>query len=192
MTDARPQGVFVEAVPEGDTLPRLVCADCGFIRYDNPKVVVGAVCVWQAKVLLCRRAIAPRIGFWTIPSGYLELNESTRAGAAREVREEACANVEMGDLIGIYEVPHLSQVMVMYRARMTGPEHAPGVESQEAALFAWDDIPWDDLAFPSVRWGLERFHHDQVLAVVHKPLGDKNPPRPEEARSAVSKDRQLP
>lgn len=176
MTTSRTPGVFIEAVPEGDTLPRLVCADCGFIRYDNPKVVVGAVCVWQDKVLLCRRAIAPRIGYWTIPSGYLELNESTRAGAAREVREEACAEVEVDDLIGMYEVPHLSQVMVMYRARMTGPEHAPGVESQEAALFAWDDIPWDDLAFPSVRWGLERFHENQVLAVVHKPLPAKDAP----------------
>ena len=177
MTTTRTPGVFVETVPEGDTHARLVCSDCGFIRYDNPKVVVGAVCIWQDRVLLCRRAIAPRIGFWTIPSGYLELNESTRAGAAREVWEEACARVEMGDLIGIYEVTHLSQVMVMYRARMTGPEHAPGVESQEAALFAWDDIPWDDLAFPSVRWGLERYHENEVLAVVHKPLTEAGPLR---------------
>ena len=177
MDTTRIQGVFVEAVPEGDTQPRLVCADCGFIRYDNPKVVVGAVCIWQDKVLLCRRAIAPRIGYWTIPSGYLELNESTRAGAAREVWEEACARVEMDDLIGIYEVTHLSQVMVMYRARMTGPEYAAGPESQEVALFAWEDIPWDDLAFPSVRWGLERYPENEVLAVVHKPLGSPEPLR---------------
>jgi ADP-ribose pyrophosphatase YjhB (NUDIX family) len=150
-------GPTVETVPEGDNRTRLVCPDCGYIEYTNPKIVVGAVCSWEEKILLCKRAIAPSLGRWTIPAGFMELGESTAQGAAREVWEEAEAQVHIEGLIGIYEIPHISQVNVIYRAPMLGPECAAGQESQEAALFAWDEIPWDDLAFPSVRWSLERF-----------------------------------
>ena len=122
-------------VPEGDNRTRLVCPDCGYIEYDNPKVVVGAVCTWEGKVLLCRRAIEPRLGYWTFPAGFLELDESTAEGAVREVWEEAQAKVEMDGLIGVYDIPHISQVYVVYRAHMMALEFAPGPESQDVALF---------------------------------------------------------
>ena len=161
-------GAFVETVPEGDSQSRMVCVDCGFIRYDNPKVVVGAVCTWEGRVLLCKRAIPPRIGSWTIPAGYLELNETTEAGALREVWEEAQATIEVDGLVGLYEIPRISQLYVIYRARMTGPGYAPGPESQVVALFEWDRIPWADLSFPSIRWGLERFRETSVQTAVHR------------------------
>ncbi len=132
-----------------------MCPDCGYIAYENPKVVVGAVCLWDDQVLLCRRAIGPREGFWTIPAGFMELGESTAEGAAREVWEEACARIETTSLIGMYEVPRISQVHIFFRATMTAPDFAAGVESREVALFAWDRIPWGELAFPSVIWALE-------------------------------------
>ncbi len=159
----------MELVPEGDTRARLVCPDCGYIAYENPKVVVGAVCLWEEKALMCRRAIAPREGFWTIPAGFMELGESTADGAAREVWEEACSRIEVTSLIGIYEVPRISQVHVFYRARMTSPDFAVGVESREVALFAWDRLPWDELAFPSVIWALKQSRESDVPVVVSAP-----------------------
>ncbi len=167
MADAHETGAFVETVPEGDNRSRRVCRDCGYIEYENPKIVVGAVCVWEDAVLLCRRAIEPRIGYWTIPAGFMELDESTIDGAAREIREEACAQVRMGKLIGIYEIPRIGHVYIVYRAELVTPDFAPGPESQEVALFAWPDIPWDDLAFPSVTWALQR-HRENGEAAVHK------------------------
>jgi len=156
MPTQRKAGPSVERIPEGDTRLRLVCPDCGYIAYDNPKIVVGAVCTLGGRVLLCRRAIEPRRGFWTVPAGFLELGESMAAGAARETLEEACARVEIGALLGIYEVPRIGQVHAFYHARLVAPEFAPGVESQEVALFDWADIPWGDLAFPSVIWALKQ------------------------------------
>ena len=175
MAARRPVGPTVETVPEGDTRPRRVCPDCGYIEYDNPKIVVGAVCVWRGRVLLCRRAIAPRIGFWTIPAGFLELNETTAEGAAREVWEEACARVRMEGLVGIYEIPHISQVYVIHRARLTAPDFAPGQESTDVALFAWDDIPWDELAFPSVAWALRQYRAEAAPTIVTAPPEDGGP-----------------
>ena len=134
-------GPTVETVPQGDNRTRLVCPDCGYIEYTNPKIVVGAVCSWEDKILLCKRAIAPSLGRWTIPAGFMEIGESTAQGAAREVWEEAEARVSIEALIGIYEIPHISQVNVIYRAPMLGPECAAGEESQAAALFSWDEIP---------------------------------------------------
>ena len=162
-------------VPEGDNRTRLVCPDCGYIRYDNPKVVVGAVCTWEGKVLLCRRAIEPRLGYWTFPAGFMELDESTAGGAAREVWEEARAKVEMDGLIGVYDIPHISQVYIVYRARMTTPEFAPGTESQDVVLFDWDDIPWDDLAFSSITWALKRFQEDAGPTFAHAPEDGRQP-----------------
>ena len=150
-------GPSVETVPDGDNKPRLVCPDCGYIEYDNPKIIVGAVCTWQDRVLLCRRAIAPRIGLWTIPAGYMELNETLADGTAREVLEEAGARVRVSHLVGLYEIPHISQVYVIYHAPMVSADCAPGEESQEVRLFSWDAIPWGELAFPSVDWALRRF-----------------------------------
>ena len=154
---AKPTGPTVLKVPEGDTHERLVCETCGFIHYKNPVVVVGSVCVWQDKFLLCRRAIEPRRGFWTIPAGFLELEESTAEGAAREALEEACAKIEIEALLAVYDIPRISQVQIFYAARLASPDIAPGVESLETRLMEWAEIPWDDLAFPSVQWALDDY-----------------------------------
>ncbi|MFO0995990.1 MAG: NUDIX hydrolase [Alphaproteobacteria bacterium] len=147
-------------MPEGDNRERLVCPDCGFIQYDNPKIVVGAVCSFEDRILLCRRAINPRKGFWVFPAGYLELNETITDGARREVHEEAGADVEIDALLAVYTIARISQVQLIYRARMRSPDLDPGPETAEAALFRWEEIPWDDLAFPTVRWALG--HFDEV------------------------------
>lgn len=152
-----PAGGFVRAVPAGDSQPRLVCSDCGFINYENPKVVVGAVCSWDDRILMCRRAIEPRRGYWTLPAGYLELNETTADGAKREAWEEARARIDLDGVLAVYSIPRLSQVQVIYRARLLSPEVEPGPESAEVGLFRWAEIPWPDLAFPSVRWALEHY-----------------------------------
>lgn len=159
MTDPEPSlpRNFRTETPEGDNRPRLVCGDCGFVKYENPKIVVGAVVRWDDRVLLCRRAIDPRRGFWTLPAGYLELGETTAEGAKREAREEATAEIELDGLLAVYSVPRLSQVQVIYRARLVAPEIAAGPESLEVGLFRWDEIPWADIAFPSVHWALAAF-----------------------------------
>jgi ADP-ribose pyrophosphatase YjhB (NUDIX family) len=136
----------------------MICADCGYILYDNPKIVVGSVPRWGEQVLLCRRAINPRPGFWTLPAGYLELNEATTAGAEREAWEEAQAKIEIEGLLAIYDIPRISQVQLIYRARLVDAAVAAGPESLEVGLFGWDEIPWDEIAFPSVRWAL---HHER-------------------------------
>lgn len=147
-------GPSVWKTPPGDDRERLVCEDCGFVHYDNPKIVVGSVATWDGRILLCRRAIAPRIGYWTLPAGYMELNETTADGAAREAWEEARARLTIGDLFAVYNIPRISQVQMFYRARLLTPEIEPGPESTEVGLFAWDEIPWEELAFPSVHWAL--------------------------------------
>ena len=152
------RGPSVRGVPEGDNRERMICADCGYVLYDNPKIVVGSVTRWGEHILMCRRAINPRRGFWTLPAGYLELNESTTAGAEREAWEEAQARIEIEGLLAIYDIPRISQVQLIYRAQLIDEAVAAGPESLEVALFGWDEIPWDELAFPSVRWAL---HHDR-------------------------------
>jgi len=151
------RGPSLRTVPEGDTRERMVCPDCGFIAYENPKIVVGSVVVSGDRVLLCRRAIEPRRGYWTLPAGYLEVNESTAAGATREAFEEARARIAIEGLLAVYDIPRISQVQVIYRARLTEPAFEAGPESLEVRLFAWNEIPWDDLAFPSVHWSLQHF-----------------------------------
>jgi len=151
------RGPSVLTIPEGDNRERMVCPDCGFINYENPKVVVGAVCLWQDRFLLCRRAINPRRGYWTLPAGYLELHESTVAGAMREAWEEAQARITIDGLLAVYDIPRISQVQLIYRAHLAAPEFAAGPESLEVKLFTWEEIPWDELAFPSVRWALDHY-----------------------------------
>lgn len=160
MAQDAPVGPSIRTVPEGDDHERLVCPDCGYIAYENPKVVVGAVCTWEDKILLCRRAIDPRTGFWTLPAGYMELNETSEQGAAREAWEEARADLRIEALLAVYNIPRISQVQLIYRAHLVTPNVSAGPESQEVGLFSWDDIPWDELAFPSVRWALT--HFDEV------------------------------
>jgi ADP-ribose pyrophosphatase YjhB (NUDIX family) len=147
-------GPTILRVPEGDNRPRMTCPDCGFIAYENPKVVVGSVAVWDGCILLCRRAIEPRRGYWTLPAGYLELNESTQTGALREAFEEATVRLVLDGVLAVYNIPRISQVQVIFHARLETPEMAPGPESLEVRLFQWDEIPWAELAFPSVRWAL--------------------------------------
>jgi ADP-ribose pyrophosphatase YjhB (NUDIX family) len=144
--------------PEGDTLERHVCTGCGEIHYLNPKVVVGAVCRWQDRVLLCRRAIEPRAGFWVVPAGYLERGESTEEGARREAWEEAGARIDITGLLAVYNVVRIGQVQLFYGARLLDPQVVAGPETLELDLFDWRGIPWDELAFPSVHWVLRRAH----------------------------------
>lgn len=155
-------GPTVRRVPDGDNQERLTCPECGFVAYENPKVVVGAVCRWHDEVLLCRRAIQPQIGKWTLPAGYLELHETAEAGARREVWEEALARIEIDQLLAVYNIPRISQIQLIYHARLLERDFAAGDESLEVALFGWDEIPWDDLAFPSVRWALDHFRDQQA------------------------------
>ena len=149
---------FSRRVPHNDALERGVCDHCGLINYVNPKIIAGVVAVWNKKILLCRRAIEPREGFWTLPAGFMEQGETVAQGAVREAYEEARARVEVGTLLGIYNVARISQVHIFYRGKLTSPHIAAGPESREVGLFEWDKIPWDALAFPSVYWALKHFH----------------------------------
>jgi ADP-ribose pyrophosphatase YjhB (NUDIX family) len=142
--------------PQGDTLERHVCTACGEIHYLNPKVVVGAVCRWRDRVLLCRRAIEPRAGLWVVPAGYLETGESTEDGARREAFEEAGARIDITGLLAVYNVVRIGQVQLFYGAKLLDPEVVAGPETLELRLVEWGAIPWDQLAFPSVHWVLRR------------------------------------
>jgi ADP-ribose pyrophosphatase YjhB (NUDIX family) len=148
---------FVRRVPQGDTTERYVCDDCGHIYYTNPKIVVGSVVAHEERILMCRRAIEPRRGFWTLPAGFLEEHETPEEGARREAMEEAKADIVLEALLAVYSVPRISQVQLMYRAHLAKPEIAAGPESEEVFLFAWKNIPWSELAFPSVRWALDHY-----------------------------------
>jgi ADP-ribose pyrophosphatase YjhB (NUDIX family) len=154
MTEAAPAPSFVSKVPDGDDRPRQVCTSCGFINYVNPKIVVGAVVAVDGGVLLCRRAIEPRKGFWTLPAGFLEENETVEQGAMREAWEEARAALRLDGLLAVYSIPRISQVQIMFRAQLAQPGFAPGPESLETAVFALDALPMEELAFPSVAWAL--------------------------------------
>ncbi len=169
-------GSFVRKTPPGDNRDRLVCTDCGYIQYENPKVVVGSVCTWKEKILLCRREIPPRRGFWTLPAGYLETRETTVDGAMREAYEEALARIEIDALLAVYNIPRISQIQLIYRARLLSPDVAPGPESREVGLFAWEGIPWQDLAFPTVRWALGHFREvrgEKAFATRSNPPGEE-------------------
>ena len=134
-------------IPDGDTLPRYVCASCKIVHYLNPKVVVGCIPEWEDKILLCKRAIEPRIGWWTLPAGFMENKETIAQGAARETLEEANANVKIGALYAVYSLPYISQVYVLFRAQLLDLNFSPGVESQEVKLFSEDEIPLNEIAF---------------------------------------------
>lgn len=145
---------FERHVPAGDTSERDVCSVCGFIHYANPKVVVSTVCSLGGRILLCRRAIEPRRGYWAIPGGYLEAGEASQAGALREAWEEARARISIERLLAVYDLPHAGQVQLIYRGALLDANVAPGEESLETALFGWNEIPWGELAFPTVKWAL--------------------------------------
>lgn len=149
-------------IPPGDTLPRFVCDACGAIHYRNPRLVVGALPVWEDKVLLCRRAIEPRLGYWTLPAGFMENQETVAEAAERETREEARARIALEAMYTMISVPHINQVHVIYRARLLDLAFAPGAESLEVALFDEAAIPWDDIAFRTVAMTLRHFFADRA------------------------------
>ncbi|MDE0310344.1 MAG: NUDIX hydrolase [Acidiferrobacterales bacterium] len=144
-------------VPRGDNLPRYVCDSCDAVHYQNPKIVTGCIVQWEEKILLCRRAIDPRYGLWTIPAGFMELGETIHEAAARETYEEARAVAQIDELFAVYNIPHVSQVYCIYRAHLESPEYSPGEESLEVELFSEDEIPWELLAFQVVRESLIRY-----------------------------------
>lgn len=152
-------------VPEGDHLPRYVCTGCGRIHYQNPRIVAGCVPEHEGRILLCRRAIEPRLGFWTIPAGFMENGETIQDAARRESAEEAEAEVEIGSLLAVVSVLHADQVHVMFRARLPEPRFGAGRESLEVVLCDEADIPWQDIAFRSVEFALRRYLDDRRRGV---------------------------
>jgi len=149
-------------IPDGDHRPRFVCTNCGTIHYQNPLLVLGCVPEWEGKILLCRRAIEPRLGFWTVPAGFMENGETMQHAAARECFEEALARVEIGSLLAIVNVTHAAQVHVMFRARLLAPQFGAGAESLEVGLYSEAEVPWADLAFPSGEFTLRRYFADRA------------------------------
>lgn len=147
-------------IPTGDSRPRLVCLACKHIHYDNPKLVCGTLCVHEGKILLCRRAIEPRYGFWTLPAGFLEIGESMADGAVRETLEEADAIAIQPKLYALFDLPHLGQIHAMYLARLEAGKFGAGTESLECRLFALDDLPWDELAFRTIEHSLRHYQND--------------------------------
>lgn len=148
-------------VPAGDNRPRHVCNTCNTVHYLNPKIVVGCIPVWEQQILLCRRAIEPRYGLWTVPAGFMENGETSQQGAARETLEEACARVQVEGLYTLFNLPHINQVYLLFRSRLLDLDFAAGEESLEVKLFDEQDIPWDKLAFPVIRESLKLYCADR-------------------------------
>ena len=176
---------FVRKVPEGDDRERLMCPDCGHVAYENPKVVVGSIVAEGDTVLLCRRAIEPRAGFWTIPAGYMEMGETVEEGARREAWEEARARIALDGVLAVYSIARLGQVQVIFRARLEEPGFEAGPESLEVRRFSWDEIPWEEIAFPSVRWALKAWRAGAAGAVALNPPEDPRGMRPLPADGAT-------
>jgi ADP-ribose pyrophosphatase YjhB (NUDIX family) len=158
-------------VPLGDSRPRYICHNCDTIHYSNPNVVAGCLCVWEDKVLLCRRAIEPRLGYWNVPSGYLENGETVEEGAAREVWEEAEARVEITGIHSIYSLPHINQIYIHFLADLIDGQFGVGEESSETMLFTEQDIPWKEIAFSSSVFSLKKYFADRKAGIQQPHLG---------------------
>jgi ADP-ribose pyrophosphatase YjhB (NUDIX family) len=156
-----------ERVPAGDHRPRIVCTACGAIHYQNPRIVAGCIVECQGKILLCRRAIEPRRGYWTNPAGFMEIGETLIDAAARETREEALAEVTMGSMLSVVNVLRPAQVHIFFRATLPEPKFGAGTESLEVQLFGETDIPWAEMAFPSSIFSLERYLADRRSGTEH-------------------------
>lgn len=167
--------------PQDDTRARHVCTSCATVHYHNPKMVVGAIPEWEdGRILLCRRAIEPRIGLWTLPAGFMENGETTPEAAARETLEEANAQVAIGELYSMYNLPYIDQVYLLFRARLLNLDFSPGVESLEVKLFAEHEIPWDEMAFRAVRMTLQNYFSDRQAGAFQFRMTDLAPaPTPE-------------
>ncbi len=151
----------VERIPAGDTLPRAVCDECSTIHYQNPNLIVGCIPEWDDRILLCKRAIEPRIGLWTVPAGFMENGETTAGGAERETLEEANARVDIIAPYALYNIPHINQVYLLFRARLLDLDFSAGSETLQVELFTENDIPWDELAFATVRNTLRHYFSDR-------------------------------
>ena len=165
-------------VPEGDSLPRFVCGTCHTIHYQNPKIIVGCIPEWNNQILLCRRAIEPKIGLWTIPAGFMENQETLAEAAVRETNEEANATIEIGDLYAVYSLPHISQVYFLVRARLLDLDFKPGIESLDVKLMAEHEIPWEEMAFRVIHDPLKQYFKERRegklgfhMGVIDKPRG---------------------
>lgn len=158
-------------IPAGDSLPRYVCDACATIHYQNPKMIVGCIAEWENRILLCRRAIEPRMGLWTVPAGFMENGETTAQGASRETLEEANARVEVGPLYAMYNIPHINQVYILFRARLLDLDFSAGTESLEVKLFDEADIPWEQIAFATVRNTLTHYYADRKAGEYRFHLG---------------------
>ncbi len=148
-------------IPEGDSRERAVCRTCATIHYVNPKIVLGTIPVWKDQVLLCRRAIEPRLGLWTLPAGFMEVEESTAQGAIRETLEEAGAEIRLGTLFSVFDIPHVDQVHLFYLAELSHLGFAAGPESLEVRLFRESEIPWESIAFRTITATLRFYFHDR-------------------------------
>lgn len=148
-------------IPDGDNRPRHVCHQCNTIHYQNPKVVTGTLPVWQDKILLCKRAIKPRYGMWTLPAGFMENSETLEQAATRETTEEANANIRIEKIYTIFSLPHISQIYVMYRATLLDLDFSAGIESLDVKLFSEDEIPWSQLAFKTIEQTLRYYFEDR-------------------------------
>ena len=162
-------------IPPGDDRPRPVCPDCGRIHYTNPKIVVGCVPEWDRKILLCRRAIEPQLGLWTLPAGYLEAGETIEAGARREIREEAMAELDRVEPFALFNLAFVDQIYFMFRAGLVDGRFGAGEESLEAELFEEKDIPWEEMAFTVIRETLELYLSDRQKGRFSFHMGDIQP-----------------
>ena len=162
-------------IPAGDNLPRYVCDACEAIHYQNPKIVAGCIPEWQSRILLCRRAIEPRYGLWTVPAGFMENGETTAQGAVRETLEEANARVEVGPLYAMYNIPHINQVYILFRARLLDLDFSSGAETLEVRLFDEAEVPWETLAFATVRNTLTHYYADRKAGHYRFHLGTIEP-----------------
>ena len=163
-------------VPAGDNRHRYICQHCDTIHYENPKVVVGCLALWEGKILLCRRDIEPRKGLWNLPAGFLELEETVEAGARRELREEALAEIDVWHQHTLYTIPHVGQVYIHFIGELINGKHAPGVETTESVLFAPEDIPWDEIAFTSTTFAIKKYLEHQTTPsepMVHQGIFQK-------------------
>lgn len=178
-------------IPEGDNRPRYVCDACHAIHYQNPKIVTGCVPEWGDRVLLCKRAIEPRYGLWTLPAGFLENGETTHDGAVRETFEEANARVAIDGLFTLFNLPHINQIYMMFRGRLLDLGFGPGDESLEVKLFQESQIPWDQIAFPVVQQTLALYFKDRKAGAFRVHNGDivRIPGQPRRYRTTLLVDR---
>ena len=163
-------------IPDDDSRPRHVCTACGTVHYQNPNMVIGSLPEWEDKILLCRRAIEPRYGLWTLPGGFMENGESTTQAAIRETLEEANARIEIGELYSMYSLSYINQVHLLFRARLLDLDFSPGIESLEVRLFGEAEIPWDEIAFRPIRFSLEHFFAERKQGQFNLHVGELPPP----------------